>query len=148
MFVQPGLPAEAVQLMFEEAEAGRKDKVERLVRERARFVEQDEQGKFKSTFAAKKVSGRLGVEDEKASEMVEKEAKRLAMLKERQQKELEQVQTYEQTRLRIMLENEAALKAQEQKEAEEKERRKLREAEWQKMQREKEVKKAQEEEAQ
>ena len=146
-FSGPNQPIEATQILFDEAEAVRKDKIDRLVKERAGFVELDEQGKFKSAFGlpGRNAAGSK-VADEKANEMVEREQKRLTMLKERQSKELEQVQNYEKTRLKIMLENEEAINKEKQKEEEERQRRKMREKEWGEKQREKELLKLKEEE--
>lgn len=145
-FARPGQPQEITQLIYEEAEQVRRDKLDRLVRERARMVELDEQGRFKATFTGAKGSASRGANfDEKENEMVEKEAKRLAMLKERQQKELEQVRKYEETRLKIMLENEEALKREKHKGHEETLRQKQRDREWGEKQRVTELKKLQEE---
>mmetsp|Transcript_16025 Transcript_16025/g.41621 ORF Transcript_16025/g.41621 Transcript_16025/m.41621 type:complete len:275 (+) Transcript_16025:157-981(+) len=148
-FIKAGHHPEAAQLMFDESEAIRKEKIDRLVKERATLVELDEQGRFKPAFgAARKAAAARNGDDDRGSEMVEKEAKRLAMLKERQQRELEQQKTYEQTMLQRQMANQEALQKEQEKEAEERRKRQEREREWQAAQRERELKKAEEEELQ
>ncbi|KAK9909851.1 hypothetical protein WJX75_008397 [Coccomyxa subellipsoidea] len=129
---------ELAQIAYSHHERIRQERLEALMTERKKISGRDEEANDK---AAK--GGRKG--EAESGDMVEREAKRLEVLKRRQEREMGQLVQSQLMRKTLQDKAEAKVAALEARSEEQRKERAQAEAEWRRQQRDRELKRAQEE---
>eukprot|EP00887_Chlorella_sp_A99_P000402 scaffold13.g402.t1 len=136
------------QLEFEHHEEARKERLRQLIAERRKLEEESglrTRGARPGTAAA--ATARGGSPRHAALDMVEREAKRLEVMRRRQEKELGQLISYELMRKEMQEKAEAKVRMMEQRAEEQRRAKKAHDEEWQRQQHEREIQRKREEEA-
>ncbi|KAK9817058.1 hypothetical protein WJX72_008938 [[Myrmecia] bisecta] len=139
---------ELAQLAFKHCETIRQERLQSLLEERKHVIEEEERngGKNKLAGMAGGGGGHKHNPREVTGDMVEKEAKRLEVMKRRQERELGQMVAYEVMRKEMQDRAEAKLRQMEARTEEQKRAKAAADEEWRKQQRERELQRLKDEE--
>lgn len=135
---------ELADIAYKHCETIRTERLAALVEERKHVIEEEEHGGGKKDAAGAHPGGKAAHLEN--ADMVEKEAKRLEVMKRRQEREMQQMVAYEVMRKELQDKAKAKLRVLEERAEEQRRQKAAADEEWRRQQRERELQRAKDDE--